>query len=197
MERRIIQAAARVFAHKGFKASLMADIAETAGIGKGTIYQYFRSKEDLFYAVFQWLVKQSSRSIAEAIQALEGNSATRLKRISHLVISSWLEMIDFYTLVLEFWSAAASSVRSDEFKQLFKDSYRQFREIISMVLQDGIREGTFSRHVNAEAVAAAIVGTWDALLLQRWFDPLFDPLAVGEHFVDVILKGLEPTTDER
>jgi AcrR family transcriptional regulator len=51
----IIAAAARVFANKGFTGTAIAEIAIEAGIGKGTIYEYFESKEDLFFAVFQWL----------------------------------------------------------------------------------------------------------------------------------------------
>lgn len=198
MEQRILDAAAQIFARKGYKASLISDISDVAGVGKGTIYQYFSSKQDLFYAVFEWLVNQSSLETAQAIREFKGGTAaTRLKQITSLVISSWLEMLDFYTLVFEFWSAAASSARSDEFKTIFRDSYRRFREIVSAELRNGIRDGLFSEKVDTEAIAAAVVGTWDALLLQRWFDSTFDPLTVGDHFIDILLKGLESNAYER
>ena len=45
----IIEAAAKVFARRGFASTLMAEIAIEAGIGKGTLYEYFDSKEDLFF----------------------------------------------------------------------------------------------------------------------------------------------------
>ena len=56
-QKQIIRAAAEVFAKKGFARTVMADIALQAGIGKGTTYEYFKSKEDLFFAVFQWISK--------------------------------------------------------------------------------------------------------------------------------------------
>jgi hypothetical protein len=41
-----------------------------------------------------------------------------------------------------------------------------------------------------ESVAAALVGTWDALLLQAWFDETFDPLTTARDFVAVLIRGL-------
>ena len=49
----ILQAAMQVFSRKGVAKTRMADIAVAAGIGKGTIYEYFRSKEEIFAAAFQ------------------------------------------------------------------------------------------------------------------------------------------------
>ena len=54
-KRKIIAAALKVFASKGYKATRTSDIAEAAGIGKGTIYEYFRSKEELIEAIFESL----------------------------------------------------------------------------------------------------------------------------------------------
>lgn len=49
--RQILDAAATVFAAKGFHKALMDDVAARAGIGKGTIYRYFRDKEELFFSI--------------------------------------------------------------------------------------------------------------------------------------------------
>ena len=56
---RIIEAAAHVFAQKGYAGASVADIAVKAEIGKGTIYAYFDSGEDLFFAVFEWFMLQT------------------------------------------------------------------------------------------------------------------------------------------
>ncbi|MDP6593244.1 MAG: helix-turn-helix domain-containing protein, partial [Candidatus Marinimicrobia bacterium] len=47
----IIQAAIKVFARKGLERGKIADVAKEAGIGKGTVYEYFRSKEEIFSAI--------------------------------------------------------------------------------------------------------------------------------------------------
>ncbi|MDO9026766.1 MAG: helix-turn-helix domain-containing protein, partial [bacterium] len=53
----ILKAAATVFAKRGFQKTLMDDIAGQAGIGKGTIYRYFSSKDDLYFSILDQAVE--------------------------------------------------------------------------------------------------------------------------------------------
>ena len=73
----IIEAAARVFARRGYSRTLMANIATEAGIGKGTVYEYFDSKEDLFFAVFEWFVQKTEAEAKVSISALGGAASQR------------------------------------------------------------------------------------------------------------------------
>ena len=50
------------------------------------------------------------------------------------------------------------------------------------MIRDGIERGEFGPNVNPESLAAALVGAWDALFLQAWFDPSFDPLKISQNF---------------
>ena len=74
---RIIKAAARVFAQKGYAGAAVADIAVQAEIGKGTIYAYFDSKEDLFFAVFEWFKMQTG--VAAKVNITHLGGGPRLK----------------------------------------------------------------------------------------------------------------------
>lgn len=47
----ILKAAAAVFARKGYHRALVDEVAKAAGVGKGTVYRYFRDKEDLFFSI--------------------------------------------------------------------------------------------------------------------------------------------------
>ena len=80
----------------------MAEIAACAGIGKGTIYEYFNSKEDLFFAVFEWYMKQSGAAATVSISVLGGSAASRLMALSDSLIRTWVTMMDVYPLV---WSS--------------------------------------------------------------------------------------------
>ena len=186
----IIEAAARVFANRGYNSTLIANIATEAGIGKGTIYEYFSSKEDLFFAVFEWFVEMTEAEAKVSVSALGGSAAERLMALNDALLRSWLDMLDMYSLVMEFWSASASSKMRQRFKQAFKEGYRDFRQIVSALIRDGIEKGEFHIEVNSESVAAALVGTWDALLLQAWFDEGFDPLTTSRRFMAVLIRGL-------
>ena len=186
----IIEAAAKVFARRGFASTLMAEIAIEAGIGKGTLYEYFDSKEDLFFTVFEWFVKATEAEAKVSISALGGSASERLDALSDSLMSSWAQMEDMYSLVMEFWSASASSQMRERFKQAFKNGYSDFRQIVSTLIREGIERGEFQPHVDIESVAAALVGTWDALLLQAWFDDDFDPLTAARGFMTVVINGL-------
>jgi AcrR family transcriptional regulator len=57
---KIIKAAITIFSQTGYTGTRIAEVARAAGIGKGTIYEYFRSKEDLFFATFEYVIFESS-----------------------------------------------------------------------------------------------------------------------------------------
>ena len=186
----IIEAAAKVFARRGLAGTLMAEIAIEAGIGKGTLYEYFDSKENLFFAVFEWFVQATEAEAKVSISALGGSASERLDALSDSLMSSWAQMEDMYSLVMEFWSASASSQMRERFKQAFKNGYSDFRQIVSTLIRDGIERGEFQPQVDIDSVAAALVGTWDALLLQAWFDDDFNPLTAARGFMTVVINGL-------
>ena len=189
-ENQIIAAAAQVFAQKGFSGTVMAEIAACAGIGKGTIYEYFNSKEDLFFAVFEWYMKQSGAAATVGISVLGGSAASRLMALSDSLIRTWVTMMDVYSLVMEFWAASASSQMRKRFKAAFRHGYEDFRNIVSSLIQNGVELGEFRSDIDSDATAAALVGTWDALLLQAWFDDNFDPVTTAENFMTVVINGL-------
>jgi AcrR family transcriptional regulator len=186
----IIQAAARVFGEKGFSGTMMADIADQAGMGKGTLYEYFDSKENLFFAVFEWFAEETEAAAKVSISALRGSPSERLVILSESVMQSWLKMKDLFTLVMEFWAASASSQMRQRFRGYFRRAYEDFRTIVASLIREGIQYGEFQEDVVPESVAAALVGTWDALLLQAWFDDTFDPLTSARNFVAVLIRGL-------
>ncbi len=189
-KKRIIEAAARVFAQKGYAGAAVADIAVKAEIGKGTIYAYFDSKEDLFFAVFEWFMLQTGAAAKVSISHLGGSAAQRLEALSDSIMGMWDEIQDAFILTIEFWAASSSSQMRERFKDAFRRMYEEFRAIVVSLIRDGIERGEFRSDVNAESVAAALVGTWDALFLQAWFEKNFDPLITARNFLKVVIRGL-------
>jgi AcrR family transcriptional regulator len=186
----IVEAAARVFARNGYSNAVVADIAAEANIGKGTVYAYFKSKEDLFFAVFEWFQKKTEIAATVSISALGGSASDRLKALNNTLMGLWEEIKDVFVLVMEFWAASSSTQIRQRFKAAFKQLYDDYRRIVSALIQEGIKSGEFRSDVKPEPVAAALVGTWDALFLQAWFDDSFDPAATAKDFLDTVLQGL-------
>jgi AcrR family transcriptional regulator len=193
---RIVEAAARVFAQKGYAGAVVADIAVEARIGKGTVYEYFNSKEDLFFAVFEWFQKKTAEAATVRIYSLGGGAADRLMVLNDSLMSLWHEIKDVFVLTMEFWAASSSATMRDRFKAAFKRLYDDYRGLVSSLIRDGINSRDFRGDIHPEAIAAALVGTWDALFLQAWFDDGFDPAATAREFLDTVLKGLRVSDPE-
>jgi AcrR family transcriptional regulator len=187
---RIIEAAARVFAQKGYAGSSVADIAVKAEIGKGTIYAYFDSKEDLFFAVFEWFILQTGTAAKVSVSHLGGSATQRLEVLSDSIMGMWDEIQDVFTLTIEFWAASSSSQIRDRFKEAFRRLYNEFRGLVVALIRDGIERGEFRSDVDSASIAAALVGTWDALFIQAWFEKKFDPLITARNFLKVLIRGL-------
>jgi AcrR family transcriptional regulator len=187
---RIINAAVRIFAQKGYTGATVAGIAVEAQIGKGTIYQYFASKEDLFFAVFEWYVRRTGAAAQVSISVLGGSAIQRLEALNSSIMSMWAEIEDMFSLTMEFWAASSSSRLRDRFKNAFSGMYRQFRGVAASLIREGVQRGEFRNDIIPESVAAALVGAWDALFLQAWFDQDFDPLKTARDFLTVVIRGL-------
>lgn len=186
----IIEAAVMVFAQKGYARATVAEIAARANIGKGTIYEYFASKEDLFFAVFEWFKMQTGDAAKVNIAVLGGSAAKRLEALSDSLMGTWHEIEDVFTLTMEFWAASSSSQMQDRFKANFRNMYQEFREIVRSLVHEGIERGEFRPDINPESVAAALVGAWDALFVQAWFEDNFDPVTIAREFLRIVIRGL-------
>src|SRR5215813_9892197 len=79
----ILRAAIDVFAERGYFNAQVADVARAAGVAAGTVYLYFRSKDDLLVSIFERTMQES---IAECKSALDGieDPIARLRKIAHL-----------------------------------------------------------------------------------------------------------------
>lgn len=187
---RILKAAKTVFAQNGFAGAAIADIAARADIGKGTVYEYYRSKEELFFAVFEWFIEQGAAAVKVDISVLGRTVSERLVALSESVIGQWADLKDEFVLVMEFWAASASSQGRDRFRQAFCNLYGHYRRIIVDLLQEGMARGEFREDLPAESIAAAVVGAWDAMFLQAWFDDEFKLQRVSEDFIHVLIRGL-------
>jgi AcrR family transcriptional regulator len=186
----IVTAAITVFSRKGYAAARMVDVALAAGIGKGTIYQYFPSKEALFFATFEYLMTQTGVQMENLAAERTGSAAGRLSAMAEAVLIAWMDRLDAYGLVLEFWSATTTSPQRMRFKTAFQNAYADFRKTVSALIQAGMDSGEFHSRVDAGMLAAALIGSWDALLLQAWLDPDFDPLPASRSHMAVVCQGL-------
>jgi AcrR family transcriptional regulator len=191
----IIFSAMTLFARKGFAKTSMADIAKEAGIGKGTTYEYFKGKDQLFFATFEWFVEQSKKAAGLSLIELAPKSCEeKIKVFSQSILNSLKESEEFYPLILEFWAATASSKYREKMKKAFEDLYRMIGDVLVAIIQEGVEKNEFNPEIDIDSVVPAIVGAWDAIGLQAWFykdnNSKFDMAKTMLSFTDLIIRGL-------
>ena len=192
----ITKGAAQVFAEKGFNSATVSEIAKKAGVGKGTVYEYFQSKTELFFEVFEWHMKTFTEAAALSLSALNIPVSKKLSGTCDSIMRYWVARMELYTLTLEFWAASATSGAKDTFKEMFKNSYREFRGLMEGLIKEGVKRGEFRPDLDIGSIAASLVGTLDALLLQGLFDEEFDPVTASAGYVEVLLRGMQRDESE-
>ncbi len=191
-KREILKAAMRVFAHNGVVKTKMADVAVAAGIGKGTIYEYFRSKEDIFAEAYQMVYQGTEDKIAAVIES-ELEPEMKLRGLMSVTLEGILgDGGEFAGIMMAFWSEGIRN-KNERIIGIFnlEEIYAQFRGMISAILADGIRMGKF-RKVDTFLTASVLIGAMDGILLQCIMDPkIFTPQQAVEVLMDSYLNGIK------
>ncbi|GAA1906641.1 TetR/AcrR family transcriptional regulator [Streptantibioticus ferralitis] len=164
----LLDAAARVFARKGFTGASVEEVAEAAGFSTGALYSNFDSKEALF---LELLSHRQTDRITEAAQALNshevgtGEAAAELGR---LLIDVADKDIDFAPLQAEFWLYA---IRNPEVLDTLAAKLREPRRALEDVISTSLARQGAPAGVSPEAVATVVAALFQGLVRQRRIDP--------------------------
>jgi TetR/AcrR family fatty acid metabolism transcriptional regulator len=182
--RRILEAAVHVFARKGYFAARVSDIARKAGVADGTIYLYFRNKEDVLVRLFDEVMSEQVVPAREAVRSLP-SVRERLLTIAerHLaVLGGNRDLAAVFQVELR---------QSTRFMERFTASWlRDYFALLDEVLEEGQREGSLRADVNRKVAAKVLFGALDetvtSWLLSEKRRSLKDSAAP---VVDLFLRG--------
>jgi TetR/AcrR family fatty acid metabolism transcriptional regulator len=184
----ILKAATQVFARNGFFHSQVADVARAAGVAAGTVYLYFRSKEDLLVSLFERTMREA---IAEGRDALEGVSDPheRLSRIARLHLERLGRDRDLAVVF------QVELRQSTKFMERFSSTYlRDYLGQIRDTIAQGQAAGQFRRDVNPTVAAKIFFGALDEMatnwILSR---RRYSLAAQAETIVDLFVNGVAGT----
>lgn len=187
---RLLGIAAVVFSEKGYAGTTISAVAARAGIGKGTVYGYFASKEELFFELFFWYGREMMAGVSLAPPPPDQAVRDTFLAIVAEIVQRMQKAVHMYPLTLEFWSATASGSQRNRFRQAMEAMYTQYREWIGSLISEGIRRNEFDPDTDVAAISAGILGTIDALGLQYWMNPDFDVETTAHQIVSAILNGI-------
>lgn len=185
----ILESAAAQFARKGYEATLMDDVASAAGVSKGSLYDYFKNKEDLFYAVFEWFQgRLLEASVAQAGDKM--GARERLVAFAEASVGALVSQINLYPVTLEIWAAAAKAGTRKRFAKAMRKLYEGYRREVVALIRTAQEQGEIKPGVEPEILASVLIGAVDGLLLQYWLDPAFDAKAWVGAFLLNLFDGI-------
>jgi TetR/AcrR family transcriptional regulator, fatty acid metabolism regulator protein len=177
----ILDAAARLFQRKRFHEVLVADVAAEAGGAKGTIYRFYRTKEELLAATCFVSLEELASELAQMAELPE-NAQWRLDKMLEGAARYFREHTDYFEVMQREWGQACLQRKSRYL------AYRaKTRAIFAKVIRDGQAAGEF-REVEASSAADMLMGMNRSMLF--FGDPRLSPARVARLVLEVFLRGI-------
>lgn len=181
----ILRAAIKVFARGGFFNSKVADVAREAGVADGTVYLYFKNKDDILVSIFNHVMDEAlargRKNLAEVADPVE-----KLKRIVEAHLDRLGRDRD---LAVVFQVELRSSTKFME--QFSATKVTEYLELIRGVIEEGQKRGVFRSHLNTNIVAKVLFGALDEMatnwVLSR---KRYSLVSTAEPVIDLFLNGV-------
>lgn len=158
---RILDAAVKVFARNGYYNAKVSEVAREAGVADGTIYLYFKNKDDLLISAFEDRMTWVNERLRSELSLVEGDAVAKLRRTIELHVALALEereLAEFITVELR---------QSSKFIKEYKNQkFSQYLRILDEVLKEGQVEGLIRTDIDTHVVSRALFGACDEVLLS-------------------------------
>jgi len=182
----IVRAATRLFRQKGYHATSVKEIAEAAGLLKGSIYHYIKSKEELLFEITMKGIQPAIARLEKIIADPDLSYLEKLKAALAIQIGTLTEYIDEMTIFLR-----EKNFLSGERQEIYWKSRRYYESLFRNLIDEGIRKGEFAPF-SAKYATLAIFGmtNW----ITEWYKPRGKEAMteILNEFSRMILKMMTP-----
>jgi len=181
----ILEAAVKVFARQGFHQSTVAEIAKEAGVADGTIYLYFKNKDDILVQFFSYRAKQVFESFREEVDRAQ-TSLDKLRNVVRRHLAEFQRDRD---------GAVVYQVETHQNSRLAEAQIREmsqmYRDLISEIVEQGQQEGTIRRDLYVGLVKRFIIGAVDEVI-NTWLhsDGEYDLVSMADPLIELFIKGI-------
>ncbi|HVG20264.1 MAG TPA: TetR/AcrR family transcriptional regulator [Blastocatellia bacterium] len=181
----ILRAAIKVFARSGFFNSKVADVAREAGVADGTVYLYFKNKDDILVSIFNHVMEEALALGRERLAEV-GDPVEKLKRIVHAHLDRIGRDRD---LAVVFQVELRSSTKFME--QFSSTKVTEYLDMIRSVIEDGKRQGVFRSGLNTTIAAKVLFGALDEMatnwVLSR---KRYSLVSTADPVIDLLMNGI-------
>ena len=183
----IIKAAEEVFTQKGFSDARMDDIAGETGLSKGTLYLYFKSKDELIIAILDRIFQREFKALENAdFSTMSAEQAINM--FVETVSKDIKIMLRLMPIAYEFLALA---FRNKLVQEALKMYLNRYMDILTPIIQKGIDDGEF-RQVDAKEVAIAAGAVMEGTILLWVYDrSLVEPERHIRSGMKLLLEGVK------
>lgn len=157
---RIIDAAIKVFSKKGFYNAKVADVAREADVADGTIYLYFKNKDDLLISIFEHSMDYFFQQVGDRLNEIT-DPKEKLKKFIELHLTLVQKNQDL-TQVLQI-ELRSSNKFMTEYKA---EKFFQYLRLVENIIIEGQSQGLFRKDINAQIAKRVVFGAIDELALE-------------------------------
>ena len=182
---KILEAAVIVFAERGFFQSTVSQIAKQAGVADGTIYLYFKNKDDILVQFYEYKTRQVFKRFRQAV-----NDSTRAEQKLRSLVQTHLEEFQ-KDINMAIVYQAETHQHQRLAQEVIKEMSKMYRDIITEVLELGQQEGHFRRNLYVGLVMRLITGAVDEVI-NSWIHSggSYDLVSMAEPLVDLFINGI-------
>ncbi|MFI5985716.1 TetR/AcrR family transcriptional regulator [Streptomyces sp. NPDC051555] len=180
---KLYEAAVTLIAEQGFSATTVDEIAERAGVAKGTVYYNFASKTDLFEELLKHGVGLLTVSLRTAAEETEARGGTRVEALDQM-IRAGLVFIDRYPAFTQLYVAELWRTNR-AWQSTLMVVRREAVAVVETVLREGVERGELSAEIDVPLTAAALVGMvlvaaldWQSFQSERSIDDVHSALSL-------------------
>ncbi len=190
----ILEAAIRVFARQGFHQSTVAQIAKEAGVADGTIYLYFKNKDDILVQFFNYKTKQVFDSFRSEVDRADSS----LDKLRYLIRRHLKEFQKNRDMAIVYQVETHQSSRLAEAQ--IREMSQMYRDLISEIIEQGQQEGAIRKDLYLGLVKRFIIGAVDEVI-NTWLhaEGEYDLVSMADPLVELFIRGIEqgpPASDK-
>ena len=160
LKEKIMQSAMENFAKNGFDRTRMEDIATAASLAKGTLYLYFKNKEDLFYAICDHNLEELRNQLSRLFNRKE-NIMLDAERFydEYRKGSLGSDTIRFEMIAL--------STRSPKLRKILAENQSKVYQVVKEFLKTQIERGFLREDINIDIIASAVIALYNGLAVNK------------------------------
>jgi TetR/AcrR family transcriptional regulator, fatty acid metabolism regulator protein len=181
----ILEAAIKVFARQGFYQSTVAQIAREAGVADGTIYLYFKNKDDILVQFFNYRTKQ----VFDQFRAAVNQADNSLDKLRNLIRRHLMEFQADRNMAVVYQVETHQNSRLAEAQ--IREMAQMYLDLVSEIVEAGQQEGSIRKDLYVNLVKRFILGAVDEVI-NTWLhsDKNYDLVSMADPLVELFIRGI-------